>query len=708
MERRALIENIIFSAIPSDLRKKANPVLFNECRTKQRQNAIKNIAPECPPENAVAFVDMTAWNTGNQGILFATDGIYAILENLTHTFPGSLKYESINSIIMPHKASDRLLLYYYKDPSRNIDLFYVLKMPRKYLDFFFAALNKIAESVMEDHAMTGSVRDEYNCALMFDEGRYSPANKEKAFFWYNRAALKGQKECQFQCARRYQLGEGVVGDKEEAEKWYKTAAENGHREAQFCYGKLCAGRGTAEGKKEAYYWYQQAAEGGHDEAARSLDAIQSELDRIEFEELKGMAECGDADAQFNCAEMYRLGKGTKVDFEEAFYWYGKAALQNHLIAIIQYAYMYSAGEGTAVDEEKCLYWCEKAAEQSDSPDMCYTCGSMYDKKSEEDSDKEKAMYWYEKAAGQGNVDAQFQCGLHYSKGKGVPEDKEKAFYWYKKAAEQGDSSSQFNTGLYYSKGIGTENDEEQALYWYEKAARQGNVKAQYNCGHRYRKGIGSQKDEEKAVYWLTEAASKGSARAVEECREWIGTVYPDAVINYDRGNYQTALCRLKISAGLGDIPSQCMLASMYYKGQGTVKDVDQAIYWYEKAAAQNDPGAQSRLGDIYSEQNLQSDALKWYKKAADLDDKHAQFQCGVIYGEMCNELDDYYDKMGALETALEYFLPLAEGADPDCEAQYNCGVIYDAMNKKATARMWYKKAAANGSDLAANMLKLLD
>lgn len=687
MKRSILIENIIFSDIPSDLRKKANPVRFAECSRRQQQNALQYLAPECSPDNAVAFVDMTTWNTGKQGVIFAADGIYAILDNdpfLMRSFPGSLKYENINSITIPDKNPDRLLLYYYKDSFR------VLLMPHKYLEFCFAAINKIAEAIMEDKAITGSMKDEYNCALMFDEGRYSPVNKEKAFFWYKKAALQGEREAQFQYARKHQLGEGTHIDIKEAENWYEIAAKQEHPEAQFCYGKLCADRGTIEGKKEAFYWYQRAGELGHDEASRSADAMEFELDRIRLGKLREQAEQGNADAQFDCGEMYRQGKGTEINFSESIYWYEKAALQNHLLAAAQCSIMYKAGEGTAVDDEKSLYWCEKAATQSNEPFTQYLCGSMYDSRSESESDKKRAMYWYEKAAMQGDIKAQFQCGWHYSKGEGVPEDKEKAFYWYKKAAEQGDSASQFNTGLYYSKGMGTENDEKKALYWYERAAMKGNIKAQYNCGHRYHMGIGTWKNEQKAVHWLTEAASKGHSKASDECREWSEEIYENVSLIYywkKEEKYNTALQQFEIAAKLGHDLSQYCLASMYYEGMGTVQDVDMAISWYEKAAEQNNIQAQNKLGDIYAKKRFYSSACKWYKKAANNGDEYAQFQCASMY---------YY--MEAYEEALEWLKPLADSGNP--KAQYNCGVAYEHMHMRYEARKWYKEATANGSKMA--------
>ena len=58
--------------------------------------------------------------------------------------------------------------------------------------------------------------------------------------------------------------------------------------------------------------------------------------RGEFEkavaEWRGPALAGDADAQFNLGQAYKLGRGVKTDLDIALTWYNKAAAQNHLQA----------------------------------------------------------------------------------------------------------------------------------------------------------------------------------------------------------------------------------------------------------------------------------------------------------------------------------------------------------------------------------------
>lgn len=59
--------------------------------------------------------------------------------------------------------------------------------------------------------------------------------------------------------------------------------------------------------------------------------------RKAVEEWRGPATAGDADAQFNMGQAYKLGRGVNIDQAIATEWYRKAALQNHAQAQDNYA-----------------------------------------------------------------------------------------------------------------------------------------------------------------------------------------------------------------------------------------------------------------------------------------------------------------------------------------------------------------------------------
>ena len=76
--------------------------------------------------------------------------------------------------------------------------------------------------------------------------------------------------------------------------------------------------------------------------------------RGEFEkavaEWRGPALAGDADAQFNLGQAYKLGRGVKTDLDTALTWYMKAAAQNHLQAADSVGHLlyYKGDVGSAI------------------------------------------------------------------------------------------------------------------------------------------------------------------------------------------------------------------------------------------------------------------------------------------------------------------------------------------------------------------------
>ena len=162
--------------------------------------------------------------------------------------------------------------------------------------------------------------------------------------------------------------------------------------------------------------------------------------------------------------------------------------------------------------EQAIYWFQKAADAGNSAAqknlaICYFNGYGVEK------DVEKAIYWWQKAADAGNSAAQKNLAFCYLKGDGVEKNVEKAVYWWQKAADAGNSAAQFNLAICYLKGDGVEKDVEKAVYWWQKAADAGDSTAQYRLAFCYLKGEGIEKDVEKAVYWWQKAADAGDSDA---------------------------------------------------------------------------------------------------------------------------------------------------------------------------------------------------
>ncbi|GET03243.1 kinase-like domain-containing protein [Rhizophagus clarus] len=160
---------------------------------------------------------------------------------------------------------------------------------------------------------------------------------------------------------------------------------------------------------------------------------------------------------------------------------------------------------------------------------------------------EKAFNLFISASRNNHTLAQFFVGNCYKYGYGTIKNEKLAFEYYENAANENILCGQNSTGYCYGTGLGAEEDFKKAFYWYEKAANNGNIKAMYNLG------IGTKIDKQKAFEL-----------------------------------YQNA-------ANLEEEVAQINLALMYEKGDGITKDVNKAIYWYEKSAIQGCKKAKNSL-----------------------------------------------------------------------------------------------------------------
>ena len=103
-------------------------------------------------------------------------------------------------------------------------------------------------------------------------------SKEKARFWYQKAADQGFAYAQHDIAYMYRHGEGGAQSLEQSRVWFKKAAEQGFASAQYQLGVLFdRGYGGPVDESQARYWYEKAAaqtgEQGAHQAAYNLGIL---------------------------------------------------------------------------------------------------------------------------------------------------------------------------------------------------------------------------------------------------------------------------------------------------------------------------------------------------------------------------------------------------------------------------------------------------
>jgi len=131
----------------------------------------------------------------------------------------------------------------------------------------------------------------------------------------------------------------------------------------------------------------------------SCNQSQEPINDLPLDELRVLAEQGDAEAEFNLAMMCATSEGVAQDNAEAARWFRLAADQGHREAQFEVGTIYDFGHGVPVD-------------------------------------RSETFRWYRLAADQGDAAAQFILGNMYSDGRGVPKDNVEAHMWFILASGQ--------------------------------------------------------------------------------------------------------------------------------------------------------------------------------------------------------------------------------------------------------------------------------
>lgn len=362
----------------------------------------------------------------------------------------------------------------------------------------------------------------------------------------------------------------------------------------------------------------------------------------DFQRYLSEAKSGNRDAQFNVGLFYHTGKaGVKKDYQQAVYWYRKAADQGQINAQGNLGYLYVNGIGVTQDYSQAAYWYRKAADQGDMSAQA-SLGYLYFDGKGLTQDYSQAVYWFRKAADQGEPDAMFNLAFCYYRGNGVSQDYKQAAYWYEKAAEEGHMDAQARIAGMYSDGEGVSEDHVKAVKWYTLAAEQGHFLSQNRLIIYYTEGTHISRDYTKAAYWC----AKLSEYVVDADENIIKAVTYDIFIAnaqcqlgyfYENGlgvpqNYEQAIAlywqSIETRVQFGE--PYFRLGACYEKGRGVASDELKAMKLYKMAADNGYRAAATALGDMSYRYGLYESAAEWYYDAVSYDGKGT-----YMYGYLC-------------------------------------------------------------------------
>ncbi len=231
-----------------------------------------------------------------------------------------------------------------------------------------------------------------------------------------------------------------------------------------------------------------------------------------YNELKKMADNGNAYAQMSLGDMYYYGENIDKDVDKAIYWYTKSAEQGFLEAQHNLGVAYSNGEEIPQNYDKSIYWFTKAAEHGFDKSQ-YNLYYIYKNGIGVEKNIDKAIHWLTKAAESGMPVAQRDLGGYYQSEK----NHQRILKAYEDAIKEGhDFPFKTFKAFFWVADEEAKKDRFKAMEWYEKAASQGDVESQFLLGALL---VGNaQIDENESTlnrgkYWLKKAAENGDEMA---------------------------------------------------------------------------------------------------------------------------------------------------------------------------------------------------
>lgn len=270
-------------------------------------------------------------------------------------------------------------------------------------------------------------------------------------------------------------------------------------------------------------------------------------------------------------------------------------------------------------------------------------------------------------------------------------------------------------GFMYAQGYGVEKDLTKSTSYYQQAqayeswfieeAEKDSAEAQLALGRYYHIAAGDKRDVKKAVSCYLRAADQGHALA----QRFMGLCYENGIGGIT-ANLETAADWYLRSAKQGNALAQYNMAKYSENGTGKViKSAEQAKQWYIQAADQGLARALRDLGDSYlREENpyRYGIAVNLLRKASNLGNVSAHYDLGWCFENGKGVPQD-------LGEAWRLYTKAANQGNAN--AQYTLGLWAEKGNKverqsNETAVSWYRKAAAQGLEIAQtsldNLLKL--
>ncbi|MBA2655685.1 MAG: sel1 repeat family protein [Tatlockia sp.] len=487
-------------------------------------------------------------------------------------------------------------------------------------------------------------------------------NPEQALYWFKKAADLGDSSAQMYAAAAYLFGVGTKINLDTARRYYIEAAKNGNFVAQTTLGNYFLDSRDQNSKKLGVIWLGKAAEQGDVNAQARLGELYVNGSIVAKDQTKGLHLLMKAAENKSYIAMVALGELAMKQNQAstALDWLTKAvnSANPSTKAELALARLYSDPKSSLVDPKMSFHWTQQAAEKG-SPEAQLALALMYKDGKGVAADPQLAQQWQLKAkekntAKTSNLAAEVQAARWLSDGKvdnfalinyglgGIysnwqnPLSLKENNYNY---APQMDGLSR--SELYKPNFVMAKPQNIPISDYFDLIAPTLNASTSANWAFpRYalNKQIAALQKNESLV-----VDHKPRMSMVQE-----GAPYPEKSgpqkFNYfkeqtagweNKSNYQSVLNELYGQAILGNSSAQFEIGQLYQYGIGVVKSPQQAITYYQLAAAQLDIRAEYNLGVMYLEgQTTPIDykqGMNWMIDAAFKGNRFAQYALANIY-----------------------------------------------------------------------------
>ncbi len=424
----------------------------------------------------------------------------------------------------------------------------------------------------------------------------------------------------------------------------------------------------------------------------------------------------DPDTQFELAQHYFKGTGTKQDYAKALEWYTKAAEQGHTGAMFKVGQCFYKGLGTGEDRAEALKWYERAGDSGHSQ-AAFTAGQMYYTGDGTDEDIYKAKAWFEKSrehkgksllydinkelgtklttkeinakideleaeAEKGDEYAMLELAEWYSNGKNLRPNMEAARIWASQAVEEGSWRAPHQMGVILER----QGDPRGAIEWFRKGAEEDDGNAQYKLATYLLEGKYTERDLDDAFELLRQVYIDGPSgfiynkdkanRLFWDLKKSLG---PDYIPREEREELE----ELERAAKNGDKISMLMLSDKYLEGEDYIKqDLDKARYWANAALNAGSIAAYKQMANICRAANDDSGMLSWLQKGVDKGSADCMYKLGWEYYTGASVQKDLKKAVELLGTANKI---INEGF-----GDYNIARDYERVKRELEAQTPHK------------------